>query len=76
MGSACEVEYQLLLSFDLNYIEETKYNELLDNIIEIKQMLTSFIKKLKTENFSHSWNIFCLYINVVNCVEKYNTYVT
>jgi len=34
----------------MNYIEETKYNELLDNIIEIKQMLTSFIKKLKTEN--------------------------
>lgn len=50
MGSASEVEYHLLLSFELKYFTKKIYNELLNDIIEIKQMLTSFIKKLNTDN--------------------------
>ena len=48
-GSASELEYLLQLIFDLTFIEKSKYDELTDDVIEIKQMLTSFIKKLKAE---------------------------
>ena len=45
-GSASEVEYQLLLAFDLNYIQNEKYSELNEQVNEVKRMLNSFIKKL------------------------------
>jgi four helix bundle protein len=50
MGSASELEYQIMLAHDLDLIESHIYNELADDISEIKQMLTSFIKKLKAES--------------------------
>jgi len=49
MGSASEVEYQLLLSDDLGYIPASVHKELEDKIVEIKKMLTGYIKKLKAE---------------------------
>lgn len=53
-GSAFEVEYQLLLSKDLNYIDKKKYDELNEKIQKIISMLTNLIKslrvKLKTKN--------------------------
>ncbi len=45
-GSASEFEYQLLLAYDLQYLSEDKYSELNQQVIEIKKMLNSFIKKL------------------------------
>ena len=48
-GSASEVEYLLLLSFELKYINE-EYTVLLNQIIEVKKMLSGFIKKLKAVN--------------------------
>ncbi|MEA1868148.1 MAG: four helix bundle protein [Thermodesulfobacteriota bacterium] len=45
-GSASEVEYQLLLACDLNYIQDETYRELNQQINEIKRMLNSFIQKL------------------------------
>ncbi len=45
-GSASEVEYHLLLSYDLNYIEDEIYRELNQQVNEIKRMLNSFIQKL------------------------------
>lgn len=45
-GSASELEYQLLLARDLNYIQEETYNALNQQINEIKRMLNSFIRKL------------------------------
>jgi len=45
-GSASEVEYQLLLACDLNYIQEETYNALNQQISEIKKMLNSFIQRL------------------------------
>ena len=53
-GSAFELEYQLLLSEDLNYINKKNYNELNEKIQKIISMLTNLIKslkfKLKTKN--------------------------
>jgi four helix bundle protein len=48
MGSASELEYHLLLAYDLKMIEATNYKILENNVIEVKKMLASFIKKLRT----------------------------
>ena len=50
MGSACELEYHLLLAFDLNLLKEPEYASLSKEIIEIKRMLGGFLKKLRAEN--------------------------
>ncbi len=50
MGSASETEYHLLLAKDLGYLSASDYETLNQEIGGIKQMLTSFIKKLKTDN--------------------------
>jgi len=47
MGSASEVEYQILLAKDLNYITTEKYLKLNREVEEIKKMLSSFIVKLR-----------------------------
>ncbi len=49
-GSASEVEYQILLSGDLGYIEEDTYRDLLKQVIEIKRMLSVFLEKLIAES--------------------------
>jgi four helix bundle protein len=51
MGSACELEYHLLLAHDLGCLRESAYDDLSGRTSEVKQMLTSFIKKLKAESF-------------------------
>lgn len=45
-GSASELEYQLLLARDLDYITEPVFQELHQQVIEIRKMLFSFIKTL------------------------------
>ena len=47
MGSASEWEYLLLLTRELNLIKSTDYTELTSEVVEIKRMLASFIKKLR-----------------------------
>jgi four helix bundle protein len=47
MGSTNELEYELLLAKDLQYISEADFTNLNNPIREEKQMLTSLIKKLK-----------------------------
>ena len=49
MGSASELEYLFQLSFDLKFINDSEYEKLKTEVIEIKQMLASFIKKLKAD---------------------------
>ena len=49
-GSASELEYLFQLIFDLKYIEKSKYDELSNDVTEIKKMLTVFIQKLKADN--------------------------
>ena len=50
MGSASELEYLILLAKDLNYISDDSYSDLSNRVIEVKRMLTSFIKKLKADS--------------------------
>ncbi|MGB2869639.1 MAG: four helix bundle protein [Bacteroidota bacterium] len=42
LGSVNEVEYFLLLSRDLKYLEESEYRSLIDQLVEIRKMLVSF----------------------------------
>lgn len=46
-GSASEVEYLVLLSFELSYIDEAEYVVLDEKINEVKKMLAGLINKLK-----------------------------
>jgi four helix bundle protein len=50
-GSASELEYHLLLSHHLGYLTDADYSQLSQGTTELKQMLTSFIKKLKADRF-------------------------
>jgi four helix bundle protein len=50
MGSASELEYLLMLSNALNFLNEQGYIKLNSQVTEIKRMLTSFIKRLRTES--------------------------
>jgi len=50
MGSATELEYHLLLSHDLEILNDIDYENLSRETVEVKRMLTSFIKKLKAES--------------------------
>jgi len=45
-GSAHELEYLLLVSKDLKYIEETLYIKLYSDINEIKKMVAALIRKI------------------------------
>ncbi len=48
MGSACELEYQALLAFDLGMIESDAYQVVQRLLAEIKRMLVSLIQRVKT----------------------------
>ncbi|HEY8402217.1 MAG TPA: four helix bundle protein [Cytophagaceae bacterium] len=47
LGSANEVDYLLLLSKDLEYLDATKFIELETKINEIRAMLIALIKKVR-----------------------------
>ncbi len=47
MGSASEVEYLLLLANDLEMMKPSDYSVLADGVVEIKQMLSTFIKRIR-----------------------------
>lgn len=46
-GSACEVEYLLILANELKILSIKDYDQLNPKVIEIKKMLSGLIKKLK-----------------------------
>jgi len=48
-GSASELEYQILLSRDLGFLNDVTYETLNSQLIEIKRMLISLIQKLKAD---------------------------
>jgi four helix bundle protein len=50
MGSASELEYHLLLAHDLGLLSVQSFNSLSNDVMEIKRMLASFIKKLKADS--------------------------
>lgn len=49
MGSASELEYHLLLAFDLGFLEASGHQALTSDVTEVKRMLTAFIQKLKAD---------------------------
>ncbi|PYY21893.1 MAG: diversity-generating retroelement protein bAvd family protein [Acidobacteria bacterium] len=44
MGSASELEYHLLLSHDLQYLDAKDHKELSDEAVRVKRMLASLIR--------------------------------
>ena len=50
MQSACELEYQLLLSRDLTYTPADAYAALEPRITEVKKMLTSYAQRIRAGN--------------------------
>ena len=49
MGSSSELEYHLLLSRDLGFLDEPNFERLNAQVIEVKRMLTVLIQKLKAD---------------------------
>src|SRR5699024_4621756 len=49
-GSASELQYQLILSEDLGFINGEAFNELTQNTTEIKRMLYSLIQKVPSDS--------------------------
>ena len=49
MGSACELEYHLLLARDLSYLNDVHYQRLSAAAVELKRMLTSLLQKLNAD---------------------------
>ena len=47
MGSASELEYQLLLAHDLDYLQNPEYEKLTTQAVEVKRMLASLMQKVK-----------------------------
>jgi len=45
-GSSSELQYQFILSKDLNYINEIIFKELFDEITQIRKMIYSYSEKL------------------------------
>ncbi|CAG0926399.1 hypothetical protein TFLX_00054 [Thermoflexales bacterium] len=50
MGSASELEYQLILAHDLGYLASADHERLSTAVIEVKRMLASLITKIKSEH--------------------------
>ncbi len=50
MGSASELEYTLLLSRDLGYVKGKDYEDLNAAVTEIKRMLATYLKKIRTSS--------------------------
>ena len=49
MGSASELEYHLLLVHDLGLLKAHAFRDLSKEVVEVKRMLSAFIKKLKAD---------------------------
>jgi four helix bundle protein len=47
LGSASEIEYQLLLAHDLGFVAASEYQECSSEAIRIKRMLTSLLKTVQ-----------------------------
>lgn len=47
MGSASELEYELLLARDLHFLPDPDYQQLNTHVVEIKRMLAAFLGKLR-----------------------------
>ena len=49
MGSASEVDYQLLLSKDLGFVDEETQARLTSDVQDVKRMLGGLVRRLSTQ---------------------------
>jgi four helix bundle protein len=49
LGSACELEYHLLLARDLGFLEDGRYGPLHQQVVEVKRVLAGLIRRLVTD---------------------------
>ena len=47
-GSNTEIQNQLLIAKDINYISQEKFNEIIEQSIRVHKLLNGLIKKSKT----------------------------
>lgn len=47
VGSLYEIQTQIEIAFNLNYVEKNHFDELYENTKEIERMMSSLIRKLK-----------------------------
>ena len=50
MGSASELEYELLLAHDLTMLKSAEYEALITKVTEVKRMLVTLIHKLRADS--------------------------
>ena len=50
MGSACELEYHLLLACDLKLLKDAAYQNLVQEVTGTKRMLASLLVKLRADS--------------------------
>ena len=50
LGSACELEYHLLLARDLGFLSRGAYSSLNPQAVEVKRMLSGLIRRLVTDD--------------------------
>ena len=50
MGSASETEYQLILAHDLEFLSQATYEDLHNDVTEIKRMVASLLKTLRADS--------------------------
>ena len=50
IGSATEVEYQLLLAHDINYINDDDYQVLTDETVAVRKMIIKYQSELKSSS--------------------------
>ncbi|MBQ1190659.1 MAG: four helix bundle protein [Bacteroidales bacterium] len=50
IGSATEVEYQLLLAHDINYINDDDYQALTDETVVVRKMIIKYQSELKSSS--------------------------
>ena len=48
-GSASELDYHFLLSRDLGFLSDAEYQKLWRNLLDVRRMLTSLIRKVGAE---------------------------
>ncbi|MCL1471109.1 four helix bundle protein [Argonema antarcticum] len=48
--SAIELEYYLLFSYELDYLNIAEYDRLISGVVEVKEKLESLIERLKTNS--------------------------
>ncbi len=56
MGSGSELEYQLILAHDLQYLDDDDFHRISTELVEIKRMLNAFIQKLRANHKSLTTN--------------------